>query len=146
MAGTRALVLAGGGVAGIAWELGLVTGLRGQGVDVTAPDLIVGTSAGSTVGAQLASGVPLGELGAAQLSAETQELTVDFDIEEFRDQLDAELAVLDETGGTRVIAADDASLAAIGPNALDPSRRPAAYRAGLAQGERVAADIAGFWG
>ncbi|GAA1223204.1 patatin-like phospholipase family protein [Kitasatospora nipponensis] len=59
---TRALVLGGGGVAGIAWEIGVLTGLAEQGVDVTGADLVVGTSAGSTTAGQLASGLPLGEL------------------------------------------------------------------------------------
>jgi len=48
--GTRALVLGGGGVAGIAWELGVLTALQDAGVDLDAADLVVGTSAGSVVG------------------------------------------------------------------------------------------------
>jgi hypothetical protein len=44
----------------------------------------------------------------------------------YRAELEAELAILAETGDTRVIAADSASLAAIAPNPLDPSRLPAA--------------------
>src|SRR5690349_10211935 len=52
----RALVLAGGGAAGNAWELGLIAGLADAGVDVTEADLIIGTSAGSTVAAQITSG------------------------------------------------------------------------------------------
>ncbi|MBW8483068.1 patatin-like phospholipase family protein [Actinomadura parmotrematis] len=55
----RALVLGGGGVAGIAWEAGLVVGLREAGADLAAADLIVGTSAGSVVGAHLAQGADL---------------------------------------------------------------------------------------
>ncbi len=51
-----ALVLGGGGVTGIAWETGLLHGLREAGVDLVGADLIVGTSAGSVVGAQLATG------------------------------------------------------------------------------------------
>ena len=52
----RALVLAGGGAAGNAWELGLIAGLADAGVDLTAADVIIGTSAGSTVAAQITSG------------------------------------------------------------------------------------------
>jgi NTE family protein len=52
---TRALVLGGGGVAGIAWELGLLTGWAADGVDVSGADLVVGTSAGSIVGTMLRS-------------------------------------------------------------------------------------------
>jgi NTE family protein len=55
-ADSRALVLAGGGAAGNAWELGLIAGLFDAGIDVTEADLIVGTSAGSTVAAQITSG------------------------------------------------------------------------------------------
>jgi NTE family protein len=53
---SRALVLGGGGPVGIAWESGLVAGLAERGVDLAAADRIVGTSAGSVVGAQLALG------------------------------------------------------------------------------------------
>ncbi len=67
MAG-RALVLGGGGVTGVAWEVGLLAGLAERGVDLTEADLVVGTSAGSLVGAQVTSGVSLGELYAAQLA------------------------------------------------------------------------------
>jgi len=59
---TRALVLGGGGVAGIAWETGVLAGLADGGVDVTGADLVVGTSAGSTVAAQITSGVSLENL------------------------------------------------------------------------------------
>lgn len=53
---TRALVLSGGGPVGIAWELGIAAGLEEEGVLLADADFIVGTSAGSFVGAQLASG------------------------------------------------------------------------------------------
>ena len=52
----RALVLAGGGVAGIAWMLGMIDGLRRRDVDLVAADLIVGTSAGACVGGAVATG------------------------------------------------------------------------------------------
>ncbi|MEV1290199.1 patatin-like phospholipase family protein [Micromonospora sp. NPDC049679] len=55
----RALVLGGGGVTGIAWEIGLLAGLRNVGVDLSTTDLIVGTSAGSVVGALVATAVDL---------------------------------------------------------------------------------------
>jgi NTE family protein len=59
---TYALVLGAGGVTGIAWETGLLKGLRDAGLDLTGADLVVGSSAGSVVGAQVATGVPLDEL------------------------------------------------------------------------------------
>src|SRR3954464_14362502 len=65
---TRALVLAGAGAAGNAWELGLIAGLSDAGVDVTEADLIIGTSAGSTVAAQIASDARTADLYAAILA------------------------------------------------------------------------------
>lgn len=53
---TRALVLGGGGPVGIAWESGLIAGLAQAGIDVGEADFILGTSAGSFVGARLALG------------------------------------------------------------------------------------------
>lgn len=51
---SKALVLGGGGPVGIAWETGLLAGLADGGVDVSDADWILGTSAGSFVGAHLA--------------------------------------------------------------------------------------------
>ncbi len=70
----RALVLGGGGVTGVAWELGLLAGLVAAGVDVTEPDVVIGTSAGSVVAAQITSGEPLEALYAAQLVPPRQEI------------------------------------------------------------------------
>jgi NTE family protein len=64
---TRALVLGGGGVTGVAWEIGLLAGLAARGVQLGGADLIVGTSAGSVVGAQLACGTNLDQMYAGQL-------------------------------------------------------------------------------
>lgn len=56
MGGDRALVLGGGGLTGVGWECGILYGLARAGVDLTTADLVIGTSAGSVVGAQLTSG------------------------------------------------------------------------------------------
>jgi NTE family protein len=79
--GTRALVLGGGGVAGVAWELGIITGLYEKGVDVRTADIIIGTSAGSVVGAQITSGTDLESLFASQLTPaeQSKERRVEFD-------------------------------------------------------------------
>lgn len=66
--GERALVLGGGGSAGNAWLLGVLAGLADAGVDVTAADLVVGTSAGATAAAQV-SGASPAELYEAVLAA-----------------------------------------------------------------------------
>ncbi|HEY0575551.1 MAG TPA: patatin-like phospholipase family protein [Pseudonocardia sp.] len=73
----RALVLGGGGLAGIAWQTGILYGLAEAGVEVTGADLVVGTSAGSTVAAQLGSGLPLAELFERQAdpARQNEELT-----------------------------------------------------------------------
>jgi NTE family protein len=77
-----ALVLGGGGVAGIAWLTGVLAGLADVGQDVTGAELVVGTSAGSAVAAQLASGVSLAELYARQTEPELQaaEIMVEIDV------------------------------------------------------------------
>jgi NTE family protein len=65
---SRALVLGGGGPVGIAWESGLLAGLAENGVDVSSVDFIVGTSAGSFVGAQLALGRSPAQIAAPDLA------------------------------------------------------------------------------
>jgi NTE family protein len=70
----RALVLGGGGVAGVAWETGLLLGLREAGLDLSQADVFVGTSAGSVVAAQVTSGTPLDELFAALIATESGEI------------------------------------------------------------------------
>ena len=53
---TRALVLGGGGVTGIGWEVGLLAGLLDEGIDLRTADTVIGTSAGSFVGTNFTSG------------------------------------------------------------------------------------------
>jgi NTE family protein len=71
---TRALVLGGGGITGIGWEVGLLAGLADAGLDLTDADTVIGTSAGSVVGAQLTSGSSLQELYAEQLAEPSGEI------------------------------------------------------------------------
>lgn len=71
----KALVLAGGGITGIGWEIGVLAGLAELGVDLTDADLIVGTSAGSVVGAQLASGLGVQKLYEEQLRDSAGEIS-----------------------------------------------------------------------
>jgi NTE family protein len=59
---SRALVLGGGGPVGIGWQAGLLTGLLDAGIAVRDADFVVGTSAGSVVGAQLTSGRALADV------------------------------------------------------------------------------------
>jgi NTE family protein len=56
----KALVLGGGGITGIAWEIGMLAGLAAEhGLDLSDADLVVGTSAGSVVGVDVRSGLGL---------------------------------------------------------------------------------------
>ena len=86
----QALVLGGGGVAGIAWMTGVLAGLADTGQDVTGAELTVGTSAGAAVAAQLGSGLPLDDLFARQAdpARQAREISADLDLE----QVGAELA------------------------------------------------------
>src|SRR5258708_39822529 len=81
----RALVLAGGGVVGIAWELGVLRGIQDIDPDLesslVAADVIVGTSAGSAVAGQITSGTALEDLYAAQLAERSSEIEADFDMD-----------------------------------------------------------------
>lgn len=63
------LVLGGGGVVGIAWEIGVLEALAQEGaLDPSTAATIVGTSAGSVVGTQVAAGTTIDDLVAAQLA------------------------------------------------------------------------------
>ena len=68
--GKNALVLGGGGVLGVSWATGMLVGLAEAGVDAHGADLIVGTSAGSVVGAQVSVGKTLDEMMAGQTGDE----------------------------------------------------------------------------
>ena len=72
--GDRALVLGGGGSTGNAWLIGIIAGLFDSGLDVTAADLTIGTSAGSTAAAQIA-GATTAELFAATVATVPQRRT-----------------------------------------------------------------------
>lgn len=72
--GGRALVLGGGGVTGVAWEIGMLLGLAEAGLALSTADLFVGTSAGSVVAAQVTSGAPLDQLYETQLADASGEI------------------------------------------------------------------------
>ena len=78
MSGRAGLVLGGGGISGAGWEIGMIAGLREAGVDLTTADVVIGTSAGAVVGAQILSGVPIEELYERQLRPPTGEIAVRF--------------------------------------------------------------------
>lgn len=81
----RALVLAGGGIAGIAWETGVLRGIADESPAVARllieSDVLVGTSAGSAVAAQLGSGHTLDELFDRQVAESSAEIDSGVDVE-----------------------------------------------------------------
>lgn len=100
------LVLGGGGVAGIAWELGVLLGLLDDGLDVTGAARVVGTSAGSAVAAQITTDVSLLDLYDRQLADRTTERMVEFDAERlWADLSEAVEGARDEADAYRRIGA-----------------------------------------
>jgi NTE family protein len=82
----RALVLAGGGIAGIAWETGILRGIADESPETAQAllqsDVLLGTSAGSTVAAQLGSGVGIESLFERQVGSGSAELSAGVDVED----------------------------------------------------------------
>jgi NTE family protein len=85
----RALVLAGGGLAGIGWETGILRGIADESPSTAKAlldvDVLVGTSAGSTVAAQLSSGLGLDALFERQVAAASAELDPNVGIDQITD-------------------------------------------------------------
>jgi NTE family protein len=81
----RALVLAGGGLAGIAWETGVLAGIADESPAAARllldSDVLVGTSAGSAVAAQISSGCPIEELFGRQIAETSAEIDPGVDVE-----------------------------------------------------------------
>lgn len=138
---STALVLAGGGLAGIAWELGVLDGLVAAAPelasDVLDAGVIVGTSAGATVAVQLTSGLPLAELADAQLVAPRAELATSDNLYEIFAGL-AELARGEkdvEAAGRRIGAM------ALAARTVDPDQRLQAIAARLPTSAWPACDL-----
>ncbi|UQS24952.1 patatin-like phospholipase family protein [Amycolatopsis thermalba] len=100
---TRALVLGGGGVAGIAWETGLLHGLSESGVDILGADRFIGTSAGSTVAAQITSGTALAELFRRQVdpALQTPEIAANVDAEAIAEMFGAAVSAATDARDAR---------------------------------------------
>jgi NTE family protein len=73
--GTRAVILGGGGVTGIAWEIGVLAGLRGAGIDLhQVADALFGTSAGAFAATLIARNADIEERYAAQFQPDPFEV------------------------------------------------------------------------
>ena len=103
MTSKRALVLAGGGLAGIAWETGILRGIEDESVETARTlldsDVLLGTSAGSAVAAQLGSGLSLDELYERQIAGESKEINPGVDIDDITALF---LEALSDPGATMV--------------------------------------------
>lgn len=79
-------MLAGGGVVGIAWETGILRGIADESPDLAQAlldsDVLVGTSAGSAVAAQISSGLSLDELFARQVQESSAEIDPGVEIDD----------------------------------------------------------------
>ncbi len=97
----RALVLGGGGVAGIAWETGILQGIADESPATAQAlldsDVLVGTSAGSAVVAQIGSGLSLEELFARQVQEASTELDPGVGIDAITELFLAALSHPDDT-------------------------------------------------
>ncbi|MGH3960948.1 patatin-like phospholipase family protein [Mycobacterium sp.] len=109
MTARRALVLAGGGVAGIAWETGVLRGIADESGAVAdallASDVLVGTSAGSAVAAQISSGLSIDELFARQVAGASAELDPGVGVDDITDLFLAAMAEPDVARKRQLIGA-----------------------------------------
>jgi NTE family protein len=82
----RALVLAGGGIAGIAWETGVLRGITDESQAASRllldSDVLLGTSAGSAVAAQIGTGSALEVLFDRQVAESSAELDSGVDVDD----------------------------------------------------------------
>jgi NTE family protein len=105
MTTTRALVLAGGGLAGIAWETGVLCGIADEAPAAAQrlldSDVLLGTSAGSAVAAQLSSGCPLENLFARQVAETSAEIDPGVDIDAITELFLAALGDSNTLGGNK---------------------------------------------
>jgi len=125
---TRALVLGGGGVTGIAWEIGVLSGLLSAGVDLRKADVVIGTSAGAYVGAAYASGYDIEQLLAEQLETNDAEVATAASEATLADWLEAF-----RVGGAdrAIVGAEFGKIAKADPEPIPLERRRAVVEARL---------------
>ena len=99
-------MLAGGGLAGIAWEIGILRGIEDLSAETAtallASDVVIGTSAGSAVAAQLGSGRSLDELYDRQIAGASKEIMPGVDIEGITELFISALSDRDATTAQRL--------------------------------------------
>ncbi|QUR68659.1 patatin-like phospholipase family protein [Mycobacterium spongiae] len=128
----RALVLAGGGLAGIAWETGVLCGIADESPTVAQrlleADVLVGTSAGAAVAAQISSGCALDVLFERQVAQTTAELDPGVDIDAISELFLAALRAPRTRGLARGVDRTQLRLQRIGAVALATKTVPESVR------------------
>ncbi len=125
---STALVLGNGGIAGIGWQIGMITGLAEAGVDLRTADLVIGTSAGAVVGAQIRSKLSTEELYKRQLERLNAEIPNRLSMKQM-----AKWAFVAGTAPSDAAAARRVAHAARGKSSVDPVLRLAAVSSRLPQ-------------
>jgi NTE family protein len=122
---SRALVLAGGGQAGIGWETGILRGIA-DASPATAralleSDVVLGTSAGATVGAQLGSGLGLDALFERQIAPAASELNPGVNIDDVAAVFVTAMSDPDTSAAGKLQRIGEIALSA--PTVAEPVRR-----------------------
>ncbi|MFD6454844.1 patatin-like phospholipase family protein [Nocardia sp. NPDC055165] len=123
---STALVLGNGGIAGIGWQIGMIAGLAEAGVDLRSADLVIGTSAGAVVGAQIRSTLSTDELYKRQLGRLNAEIPNRLSVKQL-----ATWAFIAGTAPSETSAARRVANASRGRSTIDPVLRLAAVSSRL---------------
>jgi NTE family protein len=125
---SRALVLGGGGITGIGWEVGVLAGLLDEGIDLRTADTVIGTSAGSFVGTNFTSAVDWETVFSQQEHAAEHEPAIRTDPAVFAAWQDAFRA---GGGDPRKVGASFGAISRAFPSPVDPAARLHAIEARL---------------
>ncbi|TCJ99862.1 patatin-like phospholipase family protein [Nocardia alba] len=123
---STALVLGNGGIVGIGWQIGMIAGLAEAGVDLRSADLVIGTSAGAVVGAQIRSELATDELYQRQLRRLNTEIPNRLSVRHL-----ARWALVAGTAPSATSAARRVANASRGKSRVDPVLRLAAVSSRL---------------
>jgi len=124
---SSAIVLGGGGLTGIAWEVGLLKGLADGGTNLDAADAVIGTSAGAFAGAYLAAG-RLDDFFGRQFSADVVEIAAAMS----QETIDAWGAAITEGAGDPQAIGRALGRMALGASTVAAEARAAVVRSRLA--------------
>ncbi|MFM0347796.1 patatin-like phospholipase family protein [Paraburkholderia sp. RL17-347-BIC-D] len=121
---TRGLILGGGGVTGLAWEIGVLHGLISKGIDLRGVDKIIGTSAGAFAATALMDERGISWAYDRQFSALVQEVPAVFSA----DLIETLSAILRECAGDDREAGRRMGAFALHASTIDVATRLAVVR------------------